>query len=167
MHIQACGVSAGRRTSVLIRCAISSLAFLVKVNARIVFGRTSLELISHAIRRPSTRVLPDPAPAAMSMGIPAEWRGTGHISEDTFRRTCLAPQQLIALQLGTMGRTQMCLQERSLRRAGRHRAARASARAPERLAHVPGWGSPATFPLHSSEEGQTRPWYAPAPPARM
>ena len=56
----------------MIRAAISSFAFLVKVRAKIVLGVTPRDMVSHAMRRPSTRVFPAPAPAAISSGTSAE-----------------------------------------------------------------------------------------------
>src|SRR6478735_7146897 len=53
------------------RSFISAAALLVKVIARIEPGWARRSEISHAIRRVSTRVLPDPAPATTSSGAPS------------------------------------------------------------------------------------------------
>mmetsp|Transcript_51896 Transcript_51896/g.123649 ORF Transcript_51896/g.123649 Transcript_51896/m.123649 type:complete len:237 (-) Transcript_51896:43-753(-) len=60
--------SAPRGTRFMMRCCISSLAFRVKVRARIVLGVTPRDMVNHAMRSPSTRVFPAPAPAAISSG---------------------------------------------------------------------------------------------------
>ena len=57
-------------TSSATRRRISSAALLVKVMARICQGAASPVAIRWAIRRVSTRVLPEPAPATMSSGPP-------------------------------------------------------------------------------------------------
>ena len=57
-------------TSASTRSFISAAALLVKVIARIEPGWALRTVISHAIRRVSTRVLPDPAPATTSSGAP-------------------------------------------------------------------------------------------------
>ena len=53
------------------RSFISAAALLVKVIARIEPGWALRSEISHAMRRVSTRVLPEPAPATTSSGAPA------------------------------------------------------------------------------------------------
>src|SRR5689334_15872679 len=53
------------------RCFISLAALLVKVIARIDAGWALRSEISQAIRRVSTRVLPEPAPATTSRGAPS------------------------------------------------------------------------------------------------
>ena len=58
-------------TSSSTRSFISAAALLVKVIARIEPGCALRSVISQAIRRVSTRVLPDPAPATTSSGAPA------------------------------------------------------------------------------------------------
>ena len=67
-------------TSAAIRVFISSAALLVKVMARISNGLTPCSRISQAMRRVSTRVLPEPAPASTSRGPPvwvtaSSWAG--------------------------------------------------------------------------------------------
>ena len=57
-------------TSSATRERISSAALLVKVMARICEGAASPVAIRWAMRRVSTRVFPDPAPATMSRGPP-------------------------------------------------------------------------------------------------
>src|SRR3546814_510737 len=57
-------------TSVPTRAFISSAALLVKVMARMENGLAPCSWISHAMRRVSTRVLPEPAPASTSSGPP-------------------------------------------------------------------------------------------------
>ena len=57
-------------TSSATRSRISAAALLVKVMARIEPGWAPLAAISQAMRRVSTRVLPDPAPATTSSGPP-------------------------------------------------------------------------------------------------
>lgn len=52
------------------RSRISAAALLVKVMARIWPGLTSRAASRYAIRRVSTAVLPEPAPATMSSGAP-------------------------------------------------------------------------------------------------
>ena len=58
-------------TSSSTRSRISAAALLVKVIARIEPGWALRSEISHAIRRVSTRVLPEPAPATTSSGAPS------------------------------------------------------------------------------------------------
>ncbi len=58
-------------TSAATRAAISPAALLVKVMARISCGATSRAASRYAIRWVSTRVLPEPAPATMSSGLPS------------------------------------------------------------------------------------------------
>ena len=64
-------IRARRPTSSSTRCFISAAALLVKVMARIDPGCALRSLISQAIRRVSTRVLPEPAPATTSSGLPS------------------------------------------------------------------------------------------------
>src|SRR4051794_35937544 len=58
-------------TSSSTRCFISAAALLVNVIARMDPGCAFRSEMSHAIRRVSTRVLPDPAPATTSNGDPS------------------------------------------------------------------------------------------------
>ena len=58
-------------TSVTTRSRISAAALLVNVIARICPGPASRAASRYAIRRVSTAVLPDPAPATMSSGEPS------------------------------------------------------------------------------------------------
>src|SRR3954453_13676548 len=58
-------------TSSVTRSRISAAALLVKVIARIEPGWALRSEINQAIRRASTRVLPDPAPATTSSGAPS------------------------------------------------------------------------------------------------
>ena len=58
-------------TSSSTRSFISAAALLVKVIARIEPGWALRSEISQAIRRVSTRVLPEPAPATTSSGAPS------------------------------------------------------------------------------------------------
>ncbi len=70
-------IRARRPTSSSTRSRISAAALLVKVIARIEPGWALRSAISQAIRRVSTRVLPEPAPATTSSGGPActtAWR---------------------------------------------------------------------------------------------
>ena len=62
----------GPPTSSATRSRISAAALLVKVIARIEPGWAPRAEISQAMRRVSTRVLPDPAPATTSTG-PGSW----------------------------------------------------------------------------------------------
>jgi hypothetical protein len=62
---------ARRPTSSSTRSRISAAALLVKVIASTEPGWASRSEISQAIRRVSTRVLPEPAPATTSSGAPA------------------------------------------------------------------------------------------------
>ena len=62
---------ARRPTSASTRSFISAAALLVNVIARIEPGWALRSEISQAIRRVSTRVLPEPAPATTSSGAPA------------------------------------------------------------------------------------------------
>src|SRR6478735_1477890 len=58
-------------TSAATRSRISAAALLVKVMARICPGWAPRSPSSHAMRWVSTRVLPEPAPATMSSGLPS------------------------------------------------------------------------------------------------
>ena len=64
-------IRARRPTRASTRSFISAAALLVKVMARIEPGWALRSVISQAIRRVSTRVLPEPAPATTSSGAPA------------------------------------------------------------------------------------------------
>ena len=64
-------IRARRPTSSSTRSRISAAALLVNVIARIEPGWALRSEISQAIRRVSTRVLPEPAPATTSSGAPA------------------------------------------------------------------------------------------------
>src|SRR4051795_5116614 len=64
-------IRARRPTSASTRSFISAAALFVKVIARIEPGWALRSAISQAIRRVSTRVLPEPAPATTSSGVPA------------------------------------------------------------------------------------------------
>ena len=64
-------IRARRPTSSSTRSRISAAALLVNVIARIEPGCALRSEISQAIRRVSTRVLPEPAPATTSSGAPA------------------------------------------------------------------------------------------------
>ena len=64
-------IRARRPTRSSTRSRISAAALLVKVIARIEPGWALRSAISQAIRRVSTRVLPEPAPATTSSGAPA------------------------------------------------------------------------------------------------
>ncbi len=64
-------IRARRPTSSSTRSRISAAALLVNVMARIEPGCALRSAISQAIRRVSTRVLPEPAPATTRSGVPA------------------------------------------------------------------------------------------------
>ena len=74
-------IAAARRpTSASTRSFISAAALLVKVIAMISPGCTWRSASSQPMRWVSTRVLPEPAPATISSGVPActtasRWRG--------------------------------------------------------------------------------------------